>query len=126
MKTLLTLIIPIVAIGMLTSCQSNTKHVVDHKDSIEYAIHVGFPDTTEQIDGEPIYVPMELLGLYQPGDSVWINRRTNILTLPLSYTEENHRVLDTSGLMKVQMAERLYHNKWIKQKDTSPFVQNPH
>lgn len=105
------IVVMIVIAIILSSCGRTKPQTIIHKDSLEYAVYDGTPVIYYE-DLEPVYVPMELLGLYRSGDTCWIDTTTNKVVAILPRNEYGQR--DTTRLEKVVIGERLDHNVWLK------------
>lgn len=103
------MVILIVAIGMTSSCTSRQNVAIDHKDSVEYAVYASKPLNYPE-DCDPLYIPIEMLGAYQPGDIALVD--SNGMLVEFAPRDEfNH--LDSAGLHQVKVQERLNYNKWF-------------
>lgn len=84
---------------------SQTNHL-PKADSLEYAVYAGRPIDFPE-DCVPVYIPIDLLGLYQPGDTVSTMDDGMIVELPIKDAETRKDV----EFDKVILQYRLEHNK---------------
>ncbi len=81
---------------------------IKQPDSVEYAVYASRPVDYPE-DCEPVYIPMDMLGIHQPGDFVYVDTTSNILAeLPLR-DAETHQV--AGCYKKVLLEQRIEHNK---------------
>lgn len=106
MRTLITLAAALIVLALAPSCQQNNTQNKLGKDSVEYAMYESIPlNDPEEI--EPTYISFDMLGLYQPGDTVLVNlfgvAKIGTIILP----EEKDK------LIKVKLGRRMDINKII-------------
>lgn len=99
-----TLLIILAILGLMasmTSCSSNYKPI-DRKDSIGYAVY----DSKCLIhpeDNDPLYVPLDINGYYQLGDTVNVTEDGVLETDPIRDAEtgqsDTHKVVITSEML---------------------------
>lgn len=94
-----------------TACNTKTKNVKVN-DSVSYAVYAGTPlDYVE--DCEPVYIPLDMLGINQPGDTC-ITDSNGFLVPMLIRDAETKRGVMFPGYHKVKINERLNYNKNFK------------
>lgn len=92
---------------VLTACSSKPVKVANN-DSVEYAVYAGTPlDYVE--DCEPVYIPLSILGAYQPGDICLADSNGFLIEFPMRDAETGHPVV--TSYHKVKITERLNYNK---------------
>lgn len=96
-------------ISGLSSCKGNKP--VDHKDSIEYAVYAVKPIDDPE-DCEPLYIPIDILGAYEPGDTALSTDNYQLVEFAIRDAETKQPIMD--GLHRVIIQERLNYNKWFK------------
>ena len=96
---------------VLLACSSKPVKAVKN-DSVEYAVYAGTPlDYVE--DCEPVYIPMDLLGAYQPGDTCLTDSNGMLVEVLMRDAESKQPVM-LKGYHKVKIEERLDYNKKFK------------
>jgi hypothetical protein len=109
-----TLLIILAILGLMasmTSCSSTTKPV-DHKDSVGYAVYES-KCLVHPEDNDPLYIPLDQLGINHPGDTVWVEE-DGVITTPhemVKYNgEEGHISVDP--IHQVVIKSRMNYNKY--------------
>lgn len=93
---------------VLAACSSKPVNVVKN-DSVEYAVYAGTPlDYVE--DCEPVYIPMDLLGAYQPGDTCLTDSNGILVEVMIRDAQSKQPVM-LEGYHMVKIDERLNYNK---------------
>ena len=97
---------------VVTGCNSKTNVANKANDSIAYAVYAGTPlDYVE--DCEPVYIPLDMLGINQPGDTC-ITDSNGFLVPTLIRDAETRQPVMLEGYHKVKVGERLDYNRNFK------------
>lgn len=94
-----------VAVGM-TSCKGTRQDSqYQSADSVEFALYASQPiDSPEDCD--PVYIPMNLLGVFHEGDTVYINDNNVLQTTFIRDAETGQKM----NVHKVRLQGRVEHN----------------
>lgn len=82
----------------------------EHKDSIEYAVYASQP-TDYPEDCDPVYIPMDMLGAYQPGDRALVDSNGMIAEVVGIRSADSSQPIPV--LHEVLIQERLDYNRWF-------------